>query len=301
MRHVLIAGCGYVGTALGLRLAARGDQVYGLRRQAQGLPSPLLPITADLAVPADLSRVPSRLTHIVYAASAGGSSDELYRKAYVDGLRNVLQLPQVRSPLFRQLLLVSSTAVYEQSDGAWVDERSKTSATSFSAARLLEGEQLLFRSGVSHTILRCAGIYGPGRDRLIRLVQEGKATFNPEQPAFTNRIHRDDVAGALIHLMDRAEPSALYVGVDHDPAPLSEVVTWLAAALNWPTPKPEAAAPVAPRDSRDSGANGVLRSGRGGNKRCSNAKLLSAGYRFLYPTFREGYADNLRRSPSAPR
>ncbi|MEN9581938.1 MAG: hypothetical protein RJA70_4947, partial [Pseudomonadota bacterium] len=155
MRHVLIAGCGYVGTALGLRLVEAGDRVYGLRRVVTALPSALLPIRADLAVPADLIGLPARLTHIIYAASAGGATDENYRRAYVDGLRNLLALPQVRSSMFRQLQLISSTAVYPQTAGEWVDEHSKTGSSGFSSARLLEGEQLLRASGVPHTILRC--------------------------------------------------------------------------------------------------------------------------------------------------
>ncbi|MBM3225403.1 MAG: NAD-dependent epimerase/dehydratase family protein, partial [Candidatus Tectomicrobia bacterium] len=80
--HVLIAGCGYLGTALGLRLVADGYTVWGLRRDPQGLPPALHPVAADLQDPASLRALPRGLDLVVYTAGAHGRSDDAYRAAY---------------------------------------------------------------------------------------------------------------------------------------------------------------------------------------------------------------------------
>jgi nucleoside-diphosphate-sugar epimerase len=116
---------------------------------------------------------------------------------------------------------------------------------------------------------------------MIDSVLSGSASYDPDQPSFTNRIHRDDVAGALQHLMNLERPERVYLGVDSLPASREEVLTWLAARLGAPAPKKEAV-----REMEGDAA---------GSKRCSNARLLTSGYRFSYPTFREGYAEELAR------
>ena len=93
------------------------------------------------------------------------------------------------------------------------------------------------------------------------------------RPAWTNRIHRDDCAAVLAHLMDTAEAESLYLASDDEPVEWATVVAWLAERLAVPCPAPDAGA-WAPRSS----------------KRCANTRLHSSGYRFHYPTFREGYA-----------
>ncbi len=122
------------------------------------------------------------------------------------------------------------------------------------------------------TVLRLGGIYGPGRTSLLERARSGV----PGGPAFTNRIHRDDAAAALLHLalLPTAEPC--YVGVDCEPATEAEVLAWLARRLGV---TPAEAPGVAPSSSRRAR----------GSKRCRNARLLASGFRFRYPTWREGY------------
>jgi nucleoside-diphosphate-sugar epimerase len=215
---------------------------------------------------------------VVYAAAADRADDEAYRRAYVEGLANVLAWADAQGMRPPRVFFTSSTAVYAQQDGAWVDEDSPTEPTHFSGTRMLEAERLLADAG--GVALRLGGIYGPGRTRLVEGVRAGRATIAPGPPRWTNRIHRDDAAGALRHLIGRALAGApldpVYVGVDDEPADDATVLRWLAERLGAPAP---AVAPAgeAPR-------------GRGGNKRCRNARLRAAGYRFAYPSFREGYA-----------
>ncbi|MDP9455639.1 MAG: hypothetical protein M3Q60_07555 [Actinomycetota bacterium] len=87
--RILIAGCGYVGSALGLLLAADGHTVFGLRRNP-ALPAAINPIRADLSTPLPPEALPPDLDAVVSTASPGGSSDEAYRTAYVDGPRNLI-------------------------------------------------------------------------------------------------------------------------------------------------------------------------------------------------------------------
>jgi len=276
MARVLIAGCGYVGCALAERLLLRGDRVWGLRRRPHRLPVGVLPIEADLAVPRSLSELPPDLEFVVYAASPSGRDDAYYRTAYVEGLARLLEALDGAGQSPRRVFFLGSTAVYEQSTGEWVDETSETAPRHFSGQRLLEAEGVLRDGPFAGVALRLGGIYGPERTRLLVSVREGRARYRGGAARYTNRIHRDDCAGAIAHLMQQEAPQPLYLCVDDDPAEDAVVMRWLAGALGAPQPQPE----------REVGAKG--RRSRG-NKRCRNTRLRESGYVLHYPTFREGY------------
>ncbi len=270
---MLIAGCGYVGSALGVELSKDGHEVFGLRRRVEGLPEGLVPVAADLAAGAALDALPEGLDFVLYLAGPSGREDAFYRAAYVDGLRNLIGALEAKRQRPKRVFFASSTGVYAQSRGEWVDEESPTEPTHFSGRRLLEGESLLLESEFAATVVRFAGIYGPRRTSLIERVRTGSATYRAGRAHYTNRIHRDDCAGALRHLMGLEAPARLYLAVDSEPAPEAEVLRWLAGALGAPPP----------RSSRESGPRSR------GNKRCRNARLLATGYELRYPSFREGY------------
>jgi len=273
--RVLVAGCGYVGTALGVELAERGDEVFGLRRDPSRLPARIAPVVADLGDPATLGDLPA-VDAVVYAAAAAGFAEPLYRGVYVDGLANLLRALDARDRRPRRLLFVSSTAVYAQSDGEWVDETSPAAFDQWSARALLAGEALAREGAAEAIVVRFGGIYGPGRARLVEEARAG-ATYAPGPPRWTNRIHRDDCAGALAHLLRLPDPAPLYLGVDDEPADRRDVLAWLAARLGAPEPRPVADGDDDARRERS-------------NKRCSNARLRASGYAFRFPSFREGYA-----------
>lgn len=280
MARVLIAGCGYVGTAFGLRLAADGHVVWGLRRDPGGLPSGIRPLAGDLTAPETLQDLPGTLDFVFYTAAPDVSSDEDYRATYVDGVRHVLDALQSQRQRPRRVFFTSSTTVYAQADGDWVDVRSATDPVHFSGVRMLEAERLLLGSPFRATVVRLGGIYGPGREGLIRRMREGRAVCTDGPPLYTNRIHRDDCTGVLRHLMMLQDPHELYIGVDHEPAEECEVLRWLATRLGVPPPRVEKPSGAAPRRQR-------------GNKRCRNTTLVDSGYVFQYSTFREGYAELL--------
>ncbi|WP_406633813.1 SDR family oxidoreductase [Pseudarthrobacter quantipunctorum] len=272
---ILLAGCGDLGTEAGLRFHALGHRVVGWRRSPAKLPSAIEGVAADLSAP-ELPPVPADTTAVVIAVAADSPSEDAYRASYVDGLTHVLDALERDGVQPGRVLFVSSTAVYGDAAGGWVDERTPAAPGGFSGRVLLEAEQLIQArfSGLATTAtsLRLGGIYGPGRTRLIDQVRNGSAVI-PEDVRYTNRIHRDDAAAAIVHLTTMAaRPEATYVGVDNDPADLGTVLRFLATEMGLTEPPAGDAGPA-----------------RGGNKRCRNSLLLSTGFTFTYPTFREGY------------
>lgn len=283
MQRILIAGCGDVGIALGLLLVENGHRVFALRRNVAALPSSLEPVAADLTDPATLGSLPE-VDIVYYTAAADGRDEAAYDRAYVSGVKNVLKSLRDGNRSVRRLIFVSSTGVYGQHAGEWVDELSPTEPARFSGRKLLDGERLCLGGPYPATVVRFGGIYGPGRNRLIRQVRDG-ASCVEQPPRYTNRIHRDDCAGVLRHLLQLDAPAPVYIGVDCDPAAQCTVMDWLAKRMKAPAPRRE-----------------TDRSNGGQGKRCRNELLLSSGYRFLFPTFREGYAreiDSLNASESS--
>lgn len=277
MARILIAGCGYVGCALGERLVSESDTVWGLRRGAARLPLGIRHFEGDLSVSRSLKDLPADLDYVIYSVSPGGRDDALYRMAYLEGPRRLLDALDEQRQNPKRMIFVSSTSVYSQTDGSWVDETSPTEPESFPGRRVLEGERAVCEAPFPVTVLRLAGIYGPRRTRLVDLVRTGRAVYTAGASHFTNRIHRDDCAGVLHHLLRMPEPEALYLGVDSEPVEEASVLRWLSGALGAPAPRQAPPEELPPARSAS-------------NKRCRNDRLLASGYTFRYPTFREGYA-----------
>jgi nucleoside-diphosphate-sugar epimerase len=281
MSRVVIAGCGYVGVSLGEMLARDGHEVWGLRRDPSGLPPSIRGVAADLSRPETLGAIPERIECAVYAAApkaAGQTSPELaYRETFLDGLGNFLRALHEQGEHPRRIFFTSSTSVYDQQRGEWVDEDSPTYPARFAGEILVLAERLLWASEFQATAVRFGGIYGPGRTRLIDHVRTGEALRPAGPPHYTNRVHREDAAGILRHLMGLDAPERLYLGVDCEPAAEGDVLEWLADQLGVGPLRDAASATRPPRR-------------RAGSKRCRNTRLLESGYQFQYPSFREGYA-----------
>jgi nucleoside-diphosphate-sugar epimerase len=271
---VLVAGAGYVGTTLARELAGRGHEIVAVRRRPPtDRAEPFGWLACDLEDVEALRRVlPEDLDGIAYTAAADGRTVEAYERAYVRGVAALVAIAAER-PSIRRFVFTTSTAVYGQDDGSWVDEASPTEPESPTARVLLEGERLVvgFSGGV---VLRLGGIYGPARARLVHDVAEGRAAL-PPPGRFSNRIHVEDCAGMLGFLLEHPNPASIYLGVDREPAPLRDVLVHLARSLGV----------------------GELQEGEGAraersrhNKRCRADRVLRAGYTLRFPTFREGYA-----------
>ncbi len=271
---ILIAGCGYLGVYTGKRFLDKGHRVYGLRRRPAALEATgIEPVTADLQDLSTLEDLPE--ADIVILCQAPGANDD-YRGTYADGTKNILQVLSKRPP--KKLVLISSTGVYGQRDGSWVDETTDPSAAGYEdeedekrARILLKAERYVRQSGIPFMTLRLGGIYGPGRQRL-RAIREGRI-----KPAatdqFVNRIRVEDAAAAIGMLLQKGTPGELYLGVDDTPSTHREFYAWLLPKLGMP----DAAV-----------ARTVFK-----GKRCKNAKLAAIGFKCKYPSFREGYEELL--------
>lgn len=273
---LMIAGCGDLGGRLARRMLAQGWRVHGLRRQAEALPSGVLPVAGDLQQPGCPVDWPQdRLDALVYCSAASQRDEAGYRAAYVDGLRHVLAWLALHGQQPRRVLFVSSSSVYAQQSGEWIDEASVAEADSFSGRVMREAEQVALASGLPASCVRLTGLYGPGRRWLVGQLEGGWRPL-AEPPQYANRIHIEDAAGLLecLLLADAAgqplEP--YYLGVDDQPAPLHEVADWLCRRLELPLQGLTAG------------------SRRSGSRRCSNARARALGWVPDYPGYREGYA-----------
>lgn len=215
------------------------------------------PITQSLPQPIDW------LLHCLAPASR---DEAAYRAIYVDALQRLL----IALPDAPRIAFVSSTAVYGDHHGAPVDETTECHPAEFNGRVLRAAEQWLQDCGRQALILRLGGIYGPGRDMLLRRVHSGTPLAVSDPPLYSNRIHVDDAARAICHLLEQ-DARGIYNVVDDDPAAQHDVLDWLSARL--------ALAPLT-RVSADRARD---------NKRVLNTRLRASGLALDYPDFRAGY------------
>jgi len=271
--RVLIAGCGDVGAVLATALLQDGHVVYGLKRDTSTLPEGVLPVAADLLDPATLTDLPLNIDWLVFMPTPARRDRAAYEAIFIQGWNNLwagLKQVPVRT------LVVSSTAVFGEVNGGVVDEETLPRPSGFNGKVLLRMEQLASRCTENVVVVRISGIYGPGRERLIRLAASDGLEVQRFPPYFTNRIHRDDAAAALKHLLEIDKPEALYLATDDKPAAKYEVVEWLA--------KMQGCGP--PKGNTDESA--------GSGKRVSNQKLRDSGFILTYPDYQAGYAAVLK-------
>jgi nucleoside-diphosphate-sugar epimerase len=271
--RVLIAGCGDVGNVLASSLLQDGHIVYGLKRDTSTLPAGVKPIQADLTKPDTLKDLPMDVDRLVFMPTPASRDQAGYEAIFIQGWKNVWAgLKQ--TPL--RTILVSSTAVYGESDGSIVNEETVADPGGFNGKVLLKMEQLAYSCTENLVVVRASGIYGPGRERLIRLAASKGLEIQQFPPYFTNRIHRDDAAAVLKHLLVIEEPKTVYVASDNLPAPRYEVIEWLAKAQGKPVPE----------------GLTVEHANRG--KRVDNQRLRDSGFRMTYPDYRAGYGAVLK-------
>lgn len=272
--RILLAGCGDLGSRVARRLLERGDEVFALRRHPPEAGDGIRWLGGDLAHAGALGALPSGVTGLVYLPAPDARDEAAYRAVFVDGLCHLFAA--LDATALRRVLLVSSSAVYGEHAGAWVDEDTPVSPPGFNGRVLHEAEQWLAARARGMpwpaVVLRLAGLYGPDRMQLVERLRAGQAGAPRQPPHWANRIHVDDAASAIVHLLAVGRPQPLYLGVDDTPLPLHELYAHLAGLLGAPPP-PEGPAP-----------RGV------GNKRLSNARLRASGFAPRWPNAREGYA-----------
>ena len=267
--EVLLVGCGDLGSAVGLRLAERGHDVLALRRNADRVPPPLRGLSVDLTRETPvLEDLEARF--LVIALTARPRTEEAYRSTYVEGMRRALDALDRTGSNPERAVLVSSTAVHGSRRRPDIEDETTPAQPHDGLGRVLLAAEDVFRERLpGGTVLRLSGLYGAGSTRLLDQVREGRVD-DPHR--WTNRIHREDAAAAVVHLLTRPEsPEGLYLGTDDAPAQLGDVAAYIAGQLQ--APEPRAADP---------------RQGHG--KRLSNARLRKTGWAPTRPSYREGYA-----------
>ena len=194
---VLIAGCGDIGSRMATQLLANDWQVYGLRRSIERLPAGVIGVAGDLFSEQCPAQWPSgEIDYVVYSAAATEHDEAGYQAAYVDGLKHTLSWLKQHGQKPKRLLFVSSSSVFAQKDGEWIDETSPAQATNYSGRIMLDAEQVALNSGIAASVVRLTGIYGPGREWMLGQVRKGyRVAIDP--PMYGNRIHADDAGGLL--------------------------------------------------------------------------------------------------------
>ncbi|MEX1032380.1 MAG: sugar nucleotide-binding protein [Cellvibrionaceae bacterium] len=272
---VLLISCGDIAIRLARLLPPDRFRCHGLRRRPERLPFTIEGIGWDLSRAEGLAERIADFEVVVITPVPSSRDAAGYRRAYVGNMQNIVAGLEAASAKAKLTLFVSSTSVYGQNQGEWVDENSPTEPSTFRGQAVLGGEELVRNSTLDSCIVRFSGIYGPGREHLINQVRRGD--FGAEDEGYSNRIHADDCAGVLSHLIQRKlngeDMESLYLASDCEPAPLADVKWWLAKQMGFPV-----------GDQPD-------RIELCGNKRCSNERLLGSGYEFKYPSFQEGYAE----------
>jgi len=276
MAKILIIGCGDLGAAIALQLHQSQHEVIGVRISQQNLPNGMQTIQADVTNPATLIQ----LTHIspeiiIYCVAASAQTDENYQAHYVQGLKNVLAT-QIKNIHLQHVFFVSSTRVYGQTHAQnsqdILDENTVAIAADFGGERLLEAENVLNSLPCPSTSLRLSGIYGKGR---LALVNKSKDPSSwPESNSWSNRIHRDDAAGFIAFLVQKAanqQPvESCYIVTDDMPTLQYDVLTWLANKQAVDTSHIQTPATK-------------------GGKRLSNQRLRATGFQLQYPNYQIGY------------
>lgn len=282
MKRALIVGCGYAGARLGQRLIEMGCGVTGTTRsgergaylEAVGV-RPVVGELAERAVLRELDRLgPEVLFYLVPPVKEGGE----------DPLPKVLAAT-ARAPL-EALVYASSTSVYGDRGGDWVDETDLPRPQGRSAEARLAAERTVIGAGWNYQtptrICRITGIYGPGRT-LRGLLERGDYLLIRGADTWVNRIHVDDLASGLIAAWQRGGDSRVYNLGDDEPHRASEFAC-LAADLHG-LPRPEW---VSEEEAADRLSESRLRR-KTGSKRVRNRRMREElGVELEYPTFREG-------------
>ncbi|MFO0581438.1 MAG: NAD-dependent epimerase/dehydratase family protein [Anaeromyxobacter sp.] len=281
--HVLVAGCGWLGTAVARALVARGERVTGVRRDparaAELAALGVEPLALDLGAPGAADRVPA-VDAIVACQSAGGDSAEAYRAAYLDANRALL----VAAARHRAHALVytGSTGVFGQRDGSDVDEATPPAPASPTGSVLAEAEALVrggAGGGLRATVVRLSGLYGPGRAGLLDRVRAGRHALGPGDQAWMNFCHRDDAVAVVLAALERGAPGAVYHGSDAHPPRRREVVEWVSERLGIPPPR--TSSPPSPGPDR---------------RILSEWTRRTLGVELRYPSFKEGFVELIPRA-----
>lgn len=277
-KQIFIFGAGYSGKAFA-RASKDAARIFGTTRSPEkfeALPQAgIAPLLFDGALTGEIGEALGKTTHLVISVAPEEAGDPVLNAARAAIV--------TRMPALEWIGYLSTVGVYGNYDGAWVDETAECRPVSKRSVMRVAAEQdwleLGREIGRPAAILRLSGIYGPGRNALVNL-ENGTARRLVKPDQVFNRIHCDDIAGALWQLIDR-NTGGIFNVTDDLPAPPQDVVAY-AASLMGVTPPPEIpfdAAQLSP----------MARSFYGENKRVANAAIKVAGYSLRFSDYRAAF------------
>lgn len=276
---LLIFGHGYTAQALSTRLIPLGWRVIGTTRSAEKARVLAAQGVAPLIWPGE-SPLPAlaQATHLLISIAPGAGGDPVLAAHRED--------IAAATPHIRWAGYLSTTGVYGDHQGGWVDEATPLNATTergrWRVAAERDWRALSTATGLPLHIFRLAGIYGPGRGPFEK-VRDGSARLILKPGQFMSRIHVDDIATALAASISRPTPGTAYNVCDDDPSPPEDVLRHAARLVGLPPP------PEVPFDQADMTA--LARSFYSESKRVRNDRIKhDLGVRLAFPTFREGLA-----------
>jgi nucleoside-diphosphate-sugar epimerase len=269
LAHILVAGLGDLGRPLAQGWLAAGHQVSGIRRGQDG-PAGVDIYSQDLT--SDPLQLPPDQIDLLYIIMTPGSRDEAgYRAAYLQAPARLLDALARQQPL-PPVIFVSSTAVYGDHGGD-PDEHTEPKPDAFNGRILLAAEQEISLRTLA-TAVRFSGIYGPGRERLLKQAENIRAGAAAPVPQWTNRIHSIDCVGILQRVgegwLSGDMQLPVVVGTDAEPALNVSVLNWISEQTGEPLNlfEPD----IVP------------------GKRIRSRFISEGQYRLVYPDYRQGYA-----------
>ncbi len=276
----LVVGHGYLGSRVAKLWQSQGKTVFVTTRDRRKIAplesSGLRPILCDVTDPASLVGRLAEVNTVLYAVGFDRLSNKRLREVCVGGLQNVLNALSANT---QRVIYVSTTGVYGQDDGDWIDEDSPCHPSRESGRAFLDAEEALRAHALGRRaiILRLAGIYGPGRIPSAEDLRAGRA-IQASADAFLNLIHVDDAARVVVAAEAHAKPPRIYLVADGHPVVRREFYDEVSRLFRTPAPVIEA--PIAGVDRRGNSS-----------KRVNIARLVrEVPVEFKFRTYREGLA-----------
>lgn len=277
-KKLLVIGCGKLGQKLGLLAKKTPLDLLGFKRKK--ITSTNIRIEQqDIFDKSFFDKVKIHSPDfILYSLSADEQLEKSYRRNYVEGLKQVIKSIKYINN-FQHLFFVSSTSVYGDNNDQFIDEFSETSPKNFRGTILLEAENLLNTVKFNSTILRLSGIYGSGRNYMIKLSQDAESW--PKVDRWTNRINEDDAANFIIFLLNQCLqgeiPEKLYLLTDKEPVTLFRLLNWIRQNLNL-------------KNKINITSDPIL------GKRLRSSIIPSLKFEYKYPTYKQGYKELIQEA-----
>lgn len=267
-KHLFI-GFGKLAARCATHISDPENKVFGVARSERQCDESVHLLLGDIKSEQMLQRLSNEyFDTVTIILTPDAYTEEAYEHTYVNTVEALVGVwNKAKAP--ERILFISSTSVYGQNDGELVNELSPANPVRSSAKMLRKAESILLEEFTQSVVIRFSGIYGNGRDYLLRQIWDKKAGDNN----YTNRIHESDCCGVICHIltMEKSKLRRIFLASDCASVKSKDIRQWLASKI---------------------GVALVLQakqSSRAGNKRCDNSLLLKSGYKFRFPTYKDGY------------